>query len=236
MAEQIFFTRADGTVYLIEHRDHDREGTRTGRRFTRFAESGSSDYPNAGSMYRTWFDEVRTQGPSYLILDSKFSAIHFTDYQNDDVLKFHVVHVEHVGNPVTGTLIKSRGLFLLRQDRWDGVICLTDRNRADLSARFGPANNRFVISNIVPRQRSLPAWSRRSRTRGVMVARMSEVKDIPMVLRIIKQAHEHFPSVTLDIYGGGHGAGGDGSPQGRAGAERHRHSARGNTRGSSPFQ
>lgn len=204
--EQIFFTKADGTVYLIEHRDHDRDGARIGRRFTRFAETGSVDYGNAGSMYRTWFDEVRVQGPSCLIVDSKFSAIHFTGYQNKDVLKFHVVHGYHAlhsGNPVTGKLVKAREHFLLNQDRWDGVICLTNRNRADLAARFGPTSNRFVISNIVARQRSLPAWSQRSRTRGVMVARMSTVKNIPVALAIIKQVHEQYPSVTLDIYGGG---------------------------------
>ncbi|MGP5396830.1 glycosyltransferase [Arthrobacter rhombi] len=200
------YTRADGSIYLEEFREHDVSGKRTSRRFIRHEATGTTPYPEAGSLYRAWFDEVKGEGPSYVIVDSKFSAIHFGPYERPDTYKFHVLHGYHAvdaGHPLTGALTRQRRPFLTTQERWDGVVTLTDRNRQDLEERFGPANNRFVVTNIVPRVPRYPAFSKRSTTRGVMVARLAPVKDIPRAMRIIKKVHQQDPRVTLDIYGGG---------------------------------
>ncbi|MGP5164325.1 glycosyltransferase [Arthrobacter rhombi] len=200
------YTRSDGSVYLEEIRQLNASGKRASRRFIRHEASGTTQYPEAGSLYRAWFDEVKGEGPSYLIVDSKFSAIHFGPYERPDTYKFHVLHGYHAvdaGHPLTGTLTKQRRPFLTTQERWDGVVTLTDTNRQDLEERFGPSNNRFVVTNIVTRVPRYPAFSKRSATRGVMVARLAPVKDIPKALRIIQKVHQQDPRVTLDIYGGG---------------------------------
>ncbi|GAA1358176.1 hypothetical protein GCM10009596_10710 [Arthrobacter rhombi] len=206
LATHLTYTRPDGSAYLEEFRRHDSSGKRTSRRFIRHDDSGTTTFPEAGSLYRAWFDEIKNHGPTYLIVDSKFSAMHFGSYERPDTYKFHVLHGYHAvaaGHPLTGPLTPQRRPFLTTQERWDGVVTLTHRNRKDLEERFGPADNRFVVTNIVPRSPKYPPFSLRSRTRGVMVARLAPVKNIPAAMRIIKLAHQEDPRVTLDIYGGG---------------------------------
>lgn len=206
LATRLTYTRPDGSVYLEEFRGHNDAGKRTSRRFIRHDQSGATPYPEAGSLYRAWFDEIKNARPTYLIVDSKFSAIHFGTYERPDTYKFHVLHGYHAvaaGHPLTGALTPQRRPFLTTQERWDGVVTLTESNRKDLQERFGPADNRFVVTNIVPRSPKFPSFSRRSRTRGVMVARLAPVKNIPKAMRIIQLAHQKDPRITLDIYGGG---------------------------------
>lgn len=203
---RLIYTRPDGSIYLEERRIHDESGNRTDRFFTRYTADGEKEYRNAGELYRAWFDELRNDQLTILIVDSKFSAIHFRSYEHPDVYKFHILHGYHAidaGHPLTGQLTSQRRAVLTAQECWDGIITLTDSNRRDLEKRFGPANNRYTVSNIVQRSQKYPPFARRSRTRGVMVARLAPVKNIPRAMRIIKLAHKQDPRITLDIYGGG---------------------------------
>lgn len=202
----ISFTTPEGSVYLHEERQYNGTGERTSRVFTRHTEQGSARYANAGELYRAWFDEIRSASTTHLIVDSKYSATHFAHYERDDTYKFHIMHGYHsvgAGHAITAALTPQRRPVLTRQERWDGIITLTERNKEDLELRFGKTNNRFVVSNIVPRLEALPQFAKRDRKRGVMVARLSPVKDIPLALRIMKRVHAKDPAVTLDIYGGG---------------------------------
>lgn len=206
LPHRLIYTRPDGRVYLEEQRKHDEAGNRTDRTFVRYFPDGPTQYANAGKLYRAWFDEIKGDRFTVLIVDSKFAAIHFRSYERPDVYKFHVLHGYHAidaGHPITGRLTSQRRPVLMAQECWDGIITLTDSNRRDLEMRFGPSNNRFVVSNIVQRSPKYPPFRRRSRTRGVMIARLAPVKNIPRAMRIIKLAHAQDPRIGLDIYGGG---------------------------------
>ncbi|QXQ08935.1 glycosyltransferase [Paeniglutamicibacter sp. Y32M11] len=200
------FTTPEGVAYLHEERGYNPKGERVSRTFTRYSPHSVESYANAGDLYRAWFDELRSEAATFLIVDSKFSATHFAHYERPGTYKFHVQHGYHsvaAGHAITAALTPQRRPVLTRQERWDGIITLTERNKQDLENRFGPANNRFVVSNIVPRVAELPKYSQRGRKRGVMIARLAPVKDIPLALRIMKRVHDQDPAVTLDIYGGG---------------------------------
>ena len=202
----ISFTSPDGAVYLHEEREYNTKGGRISRIFTRYTDTQEIRYANASELYRAWFDEIRAERPTYLIVDSKYSATHFAHYERADTYKFHIQHGYHsvaAGHAIAAPLTPQRRPVLTRQERWDGMILLTERNKEDLDARFGATNNRFVVSNIVERLNALPAYGMRDHKRGVMIARLSPVKDIPLAMRIMKRVHAEDPEVTLDIYGGG---------------------------------
>lgn len=202
----ISYTNAQGYVYLHEERTYSAAGNRNGRTFTRYDAAGTTSYANAGALYRAWFDEIRRNRTSYLIVDSKYSATHFATYDAADTYKFHVLHGFHAvaaGNAIAAPLTPPRKPVLVSQERWDGIIALTERNKQDLDLRFGRTNNRFVVSNIVERSERFPSSRLRSRKNGVMVARLAPVKGIPLALKIMKRANKLDPEITLDIYGGG---------------------------------
>ena len=202
----ISYTFPDGTLFMREDRTYNGAGKRVARTFTRYTESGETTYADAGELYRAWFDEIRGDRPSYLIVDSKYSATHFAHYERNDTYKFHVLHGYHsvgAGHAITAPLTPQRKPVLTKQERWDGIIALTERNKEDLETRFGTTNNRFVVSNIVTRVEKLPPFRHRDHKRGVMVARLSPVKDIPLAMRIMKRVQAKDPRVTLDVYGGG---------------------------------
>lgn len=202
----ISYTNAQGYVYLHEERTYSAAGNRNGRTFTRYDAAGITNFANAGALYRAWFDEIRRNRTSYLIVDSKYSATHFATYDAADTYKFHVLHGFHAvaaGNAIAAPLTPPRKPVLMSQERWDGIIALTERNKQDLDLRFGHTNNRFVVSNIVERSERFPSSRLRSRKNGVMVARLAPVKGIPLALKIMKRANKLDPEITLDIYGGG---------------------------------
>lgn len=206
LPHRLIYTRPDGRIYLEELRNHDEAGNRTDRIFIRYTPDGEITYRNAGELYRAWFDEFRGRQLTVLIVDSKFAATHFRSYERPGVLKFHVLHGYHAveaDHPLTGQLTSQRRVVLSAQECWQGIITLTDSNRRDLEKMFGPSNNRFTVSNIVQRVPKYPSFAHRSRTCGVMIARLAPVKNIPRAMRIIKLAHQQDPRITLDIYGGG---------------------------------
>lgn len=206
LTHRLINTRTAGSIYLEERRNHDETGNRTDRTSIRYTPDGETEHRNAGELYRACFDEIRGRQLTILIVDSKFSPIHFSSYEHPDVYKFHVLHGYlpiDAGHPSTGQMTSQRRAVLNAQECWDGIITLRDSNRLDHEKRFGPSNNRFNESNIVQRSQKYPLFSRRSRTRGVVNARLTPVKNVLRAMRIMKLPHQQDPRIKLDIYGRG---------------------------------
>ena len=100
-------------------------------------------------LYRAWLDRLTAGERSWMIVDSKTSANFMLGYRRPHVVVAHLVHNSHLADPERpdGPLRESRRRVIERLDRFDSVVVLTERQKADLEAVRGPLPSLAVIPN-----------------------------------------------------------------------------------------
>jgi poly(glycerol-phosphate) alpha-glucosyltransferase len=130
------------------------------------------------------------------------------EYDRPDVAKLHVVRGAHLksgpGTPVERNLVESRRPVMENMDAWDGIVLLTETQRADIETRFGKRENLTVL----PNSRNMPAKLKsvhRRRGKGVMLVSLDSRKRVDQAIRAMVKARRKMPRRRpwLDIWGEG---------------------------------
>ena len=157
-------------------------------------------------LQKHWLDSLPRDPVAWMIFDSKVSAAMLADYQRPDVVKIHVVRGSHLkrGQGPMRELVTSRRSVMENLGAWDSVTFLTESQRADVEARFGPRPNLHVI----PNSRNAPPRSRRSVRRpgrGVMIASLDARKRVSHAVRAMARVQRRMPRrrPRLDVWGAG---------------------------------
>jgi len=204
---QVDYLRDDGSVLLSD------QAAEPGKRLRRLVLCDTAGHP-IGSwshmfpLYAQWFDSLRRDPVAWIIVESKSSANLMMRYQRPDVALLHVVRGSHLktgdGSPTERELINSRRPVIENLDKWDAVVFLTNRQRDDIEARFGPKENITVL----PNSRNLPPALRKLKRRaghGVMLASLDSRKRIGHAVRAMAKANQRLPRrrLRLDVWGDG---------------------------------
>jgi poly(glycerol-phosphate) alpha-glucosyltransferase len=204
---QIDYFRPDGTLLVSDQR----WGTDLADRRVVLCDSAGNPLGSAREMfplYTFWFDQLPRNPVAWIIVESKSSANMMLHYQRPDVALLHVVRGSHLksgpGTPVERELVGSRAAAMLNLDAFDSVVFLTNRQRSDIEARFGPRENIAVI----PNSRNMPATLKnlkRRPGRGVMLASLDGRKRIGHAVRAMARVRQLLPRrrVRLDVWGQG---------------------------------
>ena len=157
-------------------------------------------------LQKHWLDSLPRDPVAWMIFDSKVSAAMLADYQRPDVVKIHVVRGSHLkrGESPMRELVTSRQSVMENLGEWDSVTFLTQSQRADVEARFGPQPN----LHVVPNSRNAPGRSPRSfrrAGRGVMVASLEARKRVSHAVRDMARVQRRMPRrrPRLDVWGAG---------------------------------
>jgi len=195
---------ADGVLVRAEHRRHDgslavlderpsaaQTGEHGARRLTVFDAAGQpvDEYPSAWAGYAAWIDRLIAGGPAVAVVDSKSMARFVAGLQRPDLAAVHVVHASHLSGTARpyAPLRASRAPALARMERFDAVVFLTERQRADAVALLDDPGNLAVIGNGRP----LPPArddDDRDPARGAVVAGLTPRKRVDHAIEIASRA------------------------------------------------
>lgn len=193
--------RDDGSVAVADRRHAD--GSRS---VVLFDPQGipTRSFRGAWAFYRHWLDRLTAKQRSFLIVDSKTAANFVLGYRRPHVVTVHVVHSSHLqgsARPVAPLRV-SRARVLENLDALDAVVVLSERQRDDIEALLGAADNLAVVPNSRDVAPALTAPLDRDPTRGAVLATLTSRKRVEHAVRAVAAARERVP-VTLDVYGDG---------------------------------
>jgi poly(glycerol-phosphate) alpha-glucosyltransferase len=196
--------RLDGSLLLSDRRDVRERGVRGGRSVVLCDAEGVPvrSWRSVWPLYRAWLDALTAGKRSWMIVDSKTSANFMLGYRRRHVVVAHLLHNSHLADSARpdGPLRESRRRVVEQLARFDAVVVLTERQRADLQAACGEQPSLAVIPNAVEAPR-VPGHSRRRATAGVMLASLTRRKRVDVAIRAV--AATGIAGLTLDVYGEG---------------------------------
>lgn len=194
--------RADGSVYLRQGPDGIVLADRCNRVLRRF--------PGTGALRRWWlpklFDQRRV--PVFVLSDSRFATRQLLGLSGHKRVRLiHVVHNIHVQEPYTwDSPVHPTHLPVLEAaDRLAALVTLTERQRDDIAARFGPSSTTHVVPNPIDTTTTSPIDPGKPREpmRFVMVGRLERQKRTMDAVRAFATVVTREPGATLDVYGDG---------------------------------
>lgn len=199
------YYRQDGSVYFVDTVEVDHDGRFQERNIWLIDPQGNvaERFKSAGQFYRHWLNELTEGQRTTFIFDDKNAATILRHFDKPHALMITPVHSRHASEPVRGQLNRGRFHIFTESSRWDGLVFLTDRQKADYVSRYGSANNIFAVPNPSERTTINPDTETRGAHRGVLVANLRDVKNISAAIDIIKIVSEKVPDVLLDVYGTG---------------------------------
>lgn len=174
--------------------------------------SASALFNSTWPVYYRWLDEIVGDEPTLIVNESKSTARFMSRYHHPLASLVHVFHESHLddsAHPYSSDLQQAHRRVIPHLDRFDAVVCLTGRQRLDLSERFGPVNNLHAVPNAGPTAPTRPsrlASPGRGR-RGVVVATLKPLKRITHAIDAVAAVRRRGQPVTLDIYGRDAGGG-----------------------------
>lgn len=155
------------------------------------------------SLWRWWLGEFLPPS-AQVVVDAVRVADCLAGAPLPDISVTHVVHGNHLSrgrDRPYGRLGPWRSFTLIRIDRFDAVVFLTQGQRADVDLLFGRQDNTHVIPNAyVP---SSTRSRKRPPGRGIVVASLAGRKRVHHAVRAISMAARTTPSVALRIFGKG---------------------------------
>ena len=203
---QIDHYSSQGHLLVIDRQDTKTRGTKGGRLLTLLNSQGDivGQWRTATAFYKAWLDVVFGEDPSYVIVDSAFAGRLFHGYRRDNVVFCQVIHAAHtVDTAAHPTELREDQMALVQYlDQFDRGIALTERQKNDLASERYTSGNVRVISNLIPDLHGSPR-SRRSRTTGQIIARLTEQKRLDHAVRAFARAKAQVPDLSIDVYGEG---------------------------------
>ncbi|GAB3273741.1 glycosyltransferase family protein [Arthrobacter pigmenti] len=201
------YFRTDGSIFAQDETPTAGEQKQQ-RLISLFNHAGQivKQYSSAHTWYGGWLDMLVAARPSVFIVDSGTASRFMAKYHSPYAIKTAVYHSNHVasaGDPYRGELAGGRKHIAEKPHEWDGIVFLTEQQRQDFIARFGETQNLFTVSNPRSRLAEPPDPAKRQRNRGVMLCRLTAVKNIPMAIKVIELVRKTVPDILLDIYGDG---------------------------------
>lgn len=202
------YFRPDGSVFLRDVVFVDSQGPTGARQLVLWTRQGAAGerFTHPGQLYRYWLDRLTDAEGHALIVDSAFAARFIAGWDQRKNLKVAVIHSNHVlegSDPWTGKVGAVRKATLDAVQSWNGVVFLTERQKADYAGRFAATDNLYTVANPRERVPELPPFEARDPARGVLLSRLENGKNVDEAIHIIRLARERAPGVQLDIYGGG---------------------------------
>jgi poly(glycerol-phosphate) alpha-glucosyltransferase len=201
--------RADGTLAVLDERGRVSGPTRL---VTAFDDVGEPvrQWSGAWEFYAHWFDRLIGTERAFALTDSKTVANFMAEYRRPNLVSLHVVHNSHLDSHLGGPgrpyarVRPSRRAVFARLERFDGVVFLTERQRADAAALLSDPGNLSVVPNGVDPPVAEPAPDlARDAGAGVVVAGLTRRKRVHHALDVVRRCRGAGLPVTLQVYGDG---------------------------------
>lgn len=136
---------------------------------------------------------------TYLIGEARSIDDAILSIKDERVRKIFMTHSIHI-RPGTDIIRQGNRAVLHRLNEIDGLVLLTETQKADIIKRFGYRTNYFVIPHAIDTKL---ITREKIKNKVVMVTRLHEEKRINQAIIAFKQVIEYHPNAMLHIYGEG---------------------------------
>jgi poly(glycerol-phosphate) alpha-glucosyltransferase len=199
--------RADGRLAVRDERFPANSPGPT-RRITAYDVDGAvaRQWTRAWHCYADWLDDVVGGQRAFAITDSKTAAEFMARYRRPNVVSLHLVHNSHLVGPDRpwGVLRPSRRRVFGRLERFDGVVFLTERQRADAATLLGDPGNLVAVPNGIDPVDGHPLPDAdRDPAAGVVLARLTTRKRVDHAIEVVRRCRARGVPATLIVYGEG---------------------------------
>lgn len=165
------------------------------------------EWDRARSLYNHWFRYVIREEPAILIVDSGPIATIAHEMTDRNFKLVHFLHVSHLKRPVDGNygeLVSNRVEAFRDQEQFDIVAVQTQRQIDDM-AELGLSRKRMRLlpSELAPESIRPADNSKRDEAKGLVVARLVELKQVDHAIGAVSKAKNIRADTTLDIAGTG---------------------------------
>jgi len=163
-------------------------------------------WTHAWECYGDWLDGLLGGERAYAITDSKTAAEFLSRSRRPNLVSLHLVHNSHlVGTDRPwGVLRPSRRGVFAHLERFDGVVFLTDRQRADAATLLGDPGNLATIPNGIDAPAAPPSSDAdRNPAAGVVLARLTARKRVGHAIEVVRRCRAAGVPATLVVYGEG---------------------------------
>lgn len=165
------------------------------------------EWDRARGLYNPWFLYVINKEPSVLIVDSgpiATIAHELTDRNFKLVHFLHVSHLKHPSEGIYGQLTSNRVEAFRDQEQFD-IVAVQTQQQIDDMAKIGLSRKRMrlIPSELSPQAITAASNPDRDETKGIVVARLVDLKQIDHAIEAVALAKATSPGVTLDIAGSG---------------------------------
>jgi poly(glycerol-phosphate) alpha-glucosyltransferase len=206
---RIAHLRADGSLAVLDERGRPESPRRL---LTAFDAEGRAvrQWRSARACFADWIAEVAGDGDAFAIVDSKTAAPFMAHVRLPRLVTLHVVHNAHLAEPggPIGRLRETRAEVLSHPERFDAIVFLTDRQRADAATLLGAPANFAVVPNPAalpdaPVTDPVADDAARDPVSAVVVAALTARKRIEDAIRAVALARDRGPQVHLRVVGDG---------------------------------
>ena len=197
--------RADGSVAV---RDERLREVGPPRLITAFDSAGvpMRQWTSAWDCYEDWLDGLIGTERAFAITDSKTAARFMARRPRPNLVSLHLVHNSHLvgAERPWGVLRPSRRSVFTHLERFDGVVFLTERQRADAAALVSDPGNLAVVPNGIdaPAGEFVPDGGRDAAS-GVVLARLTTRKRVDHAIEVVRRCRAAGMPATLVVFGEG---------------------------------
>ncbi|WP_167197892.1 glycosyltransferase [Brevibacterium pigmentatum] len=165
------------------------------------------EWDRARSLYNPWIQYVIDKEPSLLIVDSGPIATIAHELTDRNFKLAHFLHVSHLKHPlegIYGQLTSNRVEAFREQEQFD-IVAVQTQQQIDDMAKIGLSRKRMrlIPSELPPEAIRLADNTDRDETKGLVVARLVDLKQIDHAIDAVAKAKTTRTDISLDIAGTG---------------------------------
>lgn len=198
------YRRADGSVYLRAPAPK-RKGA------SRYLLTDAQGRPvhsweSKRSWGHHWLLHLLGDAPrAFMISDSRLALLFLLPFPDERFHALHLMHNVHLGGQRRWNSAFSPTYVPLfdQMDNLDALVCLTERQRADVAQRLGDRDTLFVVSNPVALPPVPDPRPERDPVQFTIVSRFEPQKRLDRAIRVFARVVAERPQARLDVYGKG---------------------------------
>ena len=165
------------------------------------------EWSRARDLYNGWIRYAINEEPSLLIVDSGPIATIAHELTDRNFKLAHFLHVSHLKHPLEGIYgqLTSNRLEAFRDQEQFDIVAVQTQQQIDDMAKIGLSRKRMrLLPSELPTEAIRPAENpARDETKGLVVARLVDLKQIDHAITAVAEAKQARPNITLDIAGTG---------------------------------
>jgi poly(glycerol-phosphate) alpha-glucosyltransferase len=215
-AESLFehYLRPDGSVAIIQLYELN-DGKRKLKKISLMGRAGEccAEFAGLEGFIEYWLRSITADPQRRYVMVSDKNRFYYRPVRKvrdsgcGNIAVVAIIHAVHTKN---GFNIRTSGTNINYADilndlaAQDAVVVATDRQRRDITDRYGPGNLHVIPHAFRENTSSdAPTFHERERTKVIYVGRYSEEKNHPAAVRAFVRVVAAVPEATLHMYGSG---------------------------------